>query len=691
MLCMWEALLPKVSTHCIRLLVSRSLSSDVLRRHEKSHQNDSPPSQGHAEGETTVLTPLSPELPNPIPGLRRSSFVTAPPPRVPDIQRSHDSSLQPVDGMDLHDPILQADSSSWFLGANLDLNALDFSLSSAISEWAQIPPMPSPSNFVDPGTLSTSTPTFLRAIPAGVRSSPADSVKEKWFTRLSGFRNGGPNGPSSKNCCGLFGQGNIVADESYRADLSQRLQPRMHDGALPSSEQLNLFAKLYFSRFHPLFPVVHAPSFKPTLENSLLFISICSVGSLFVGSSYAIAQGLQLFERLNKAILASWESILANSCSDALYMVQAGILGQTYAVLSGRPKDLVLADVLHGTVMAWARESNKNALPSPISPDDVTWNGINVDEQWSRWIDHEQRRRVEIALNIHDAELASLLHHEPIRKHRLSHYPHLASDALFMAPTASSWAQQYKQSSDPSPSPGLFDDPLQDAGGDSKFGAYAVLESIHAFVIEARRSSSFNEHESKRLSNLLMRWWRRHSVHFVEDEDEDPFSLPVLWHSVYMAIYADMDLLERASGRDGLPATTTAHSLIRPWANSLDASKCLVHALLVQRYLERMRVSSEPAIHVPRGLFHAALSWLCFTRIGGQQTVNLKAFDAPEIQLLGSDTALHEAHGQAFGDSTFADVNHLHRLIDLLNRVGRWAISSSFSSVLCAAIEGSDP
>lgn len=664
--------------------------SDVLRRHEKSHQNGSPPSQENPEGETTVLTPLSPEISHPMPGLRRSSFVTAPSPQVPEIQGNHDSNLQPVNGMNLHDPILQADSSSWFLGANFDVDALDFSLTSAISEWAQIPPMPSMSNFGDQGALYTPTPTFPRAIPAGVGSSPSDSVKKKWFTRLSASRNAGPDGPDTNNRSGLFGQGNIVADESYRADLSQRLKPRMHDEALPSSEQLNLFAKLYFSRFHPLFPVVHAPSFKPTLENSLLFISICSVGSLFVGSSYALAQGVQLYERLNKAILASWESVLAHSCSDALSMVQAGILGQTYAVLSGRPKDLVLADVLHGTVMAWARESNKNALPSPIRGDDMTWNGADVDQQWSRWIDREQRRRVEIALNIHDAELASLLHHEPIRKHRLSQYPYLASDALFMAPTASSWAQQYKQSSDHSASPGLYEDPLQDAGGDSKFGAYGVLESIHAFVIEARRSNSFNEHESKRLSNLLMRWWRRYSVQFVEDEDEDPFSLPVLWHSVYMVIYADMELLERASGRDGQPAATTAHSLVRHWANSLDASKCLVHALLVQRYLERMRVSSEPAIHVPRTLFHAALSWLCFTRIGGQQAINLKAFDAPEIQLLGSDTALHEAQGQAFGDSTFADVNHLHRLIDLLNRVGRWAISSSFSSVLCAAIEESD-
>jgi hypothetical protein len=368
-------------------------------------------------------------------------------------------------------------------------------------------------------------------------------------------------------------------------------------------------------------------------------------------------------------------------------MVQAAIIGQTFAILSGRPKDLVMADVLHGTVMAWARESGKNALPRPSGPESIDLNGADLHEQWIRWIDQEQRRRVEIALNIHDAELASLLHHEPLRKHRFTQYPRLASDALFMAPTVSRWAELYKQSSNYHVAPMSLDDPLQAAGAHSRFAAYGVLESINAHIIEARRSNAFDEHESERLSNMLMRWWRTYSTHFLGHEDDDPFSLPVLWHSAYMAIYADMDLLERASGRDGQSAATASYSLVRSWSSSLDASKCLVHASQIQRHLERMRVSSEPAIHIPRALFNAALSWFCFTRTGSQQVINLKAFDAPEIQLSGSDVALHEVQGPVFGDSTFSDVNHLHRLIDLLNRVGRWAISYSFASVLCAAIE----
>ncbi|KAE8381495.1 hypothetical protein BDV26DRAFT_289347 [Aspergillus bertholletiae] len=668
--------------------------SDVLRRHERNHHKASRQSRERSVGENelAVLTPLSRGTP-------RSADVIANchtrmsglSPTSLEADRCKVRNNQPAHGVNLYDSLLHADASGWFPGAPLDVEALDITLSSAVSEWAQFPSIQSMSGLADIGSLHTPTATSTRAIPTETDGLPANNVKQRWFTLLTVQEEMGPPQTTFSNHSGGFGQGNVAADENYRVGLSQKLQPRMHDETLPSAEQLNLFANLFFTRFHSLLPVVHVPSFKPTTENSLLFVSICSVGSLFAGSPYAVAQGMRLFDRLNKAILASWESMLSHSCSDALSMVQAAVIGQTFAILSGRPKDLVLADVLHGTVAAWARESDKKALPAPSDPKDMAFDGADIEEQWSRWIDHEQRRRVEVTLNIHDAELANLLHHEPIRKHRLTQYPRLASDALFMAPTASKWAELYKKPMSTLRIPRMDpDDPLQAGGADSKFAAYGVLESINAHVIEARRSNTFDEHESRRLSNMLMWWWRRYSFHFLSQEDDDPFGLPVLWHSVYIVIYADIDLLEQASGRDGQSAVTANSPLVRSWSNSLDASKCLVHAFLIQRYLERMRVSSEPAIHVPRGLFYAALSWFCFTRIGGRQEIDAKAFDAPEIQLLGIHTTPPGTLKKAIQDSVSADTNHVHRLIDLLNRVGRWGISYAFASVLCAVVAESN-
>lgn len=587
-----------------------------------------------------------------------------------------------AEDVNFHDPILGASSNSWFLGADLDVDALDFTLSSALSEWAQLPMPSSPLEQSDP--IRESTGTRLDSTPHVDSVAPDtfnDSMKTGWFTCLSS--------PEDEHTCRKVvacGNNKIQADENYRASLSLELQHKLHDEALPSSQQLNLFAKLFFDRFLPLFPVIHAPTFCLTPDNTLLFLSICSVGSLFVNSAYAAMQGTRIFERLNKAILASWEIILCRSRTKALSMVQAAILGQTFAILSGRSRDLVLADVLHGAVMTWARESNKRNLYSQDNyrHSSVDSTSPDIVEQWHLWVAKEQHDRVEIALNIHDAELSSLLHHDPIRKHRLNQVPQLATDNLFMAPTAKEWAVLYRQASSDISHNIHRETYVQDASKNSRFYAYGILESIGTLLVEARQADSLTDDQSQHISNLLMQWWRKYSP-LLRNEGDDPFGLPILWHSIYMSMYADMNLLEQAIGRDGEAQALAVVTMVRNWASSLEASKCLAHALLIQHSFEQMRVSSEPAIHVPRALFWAALAWLCFTRFGTRKSIDLEAFESQEIQNVESRVAVREAQRQP-GSNSFGDINPLHRLTDLLQGVGRWAISRNFATILRKAL-----
>lgn len=628
-----------------------------------------------------MFSPLSPKLLNPLP-------------LTPDCPSTMPTASDRGFGIDElqtlnSQPALEistADPSSWFLGAELDVNSLDLSLSSAIMEWAQVPPQLSVSSPSDLSTHCQPTSISPGAIPTAAPGQTAERVRQRWFTQLKVEEGAQISQITSTQHGGPFGQGNIAADEQYRMGLSQTLQPRINDESLPSADKLSLFANLFFSRFNSLLPIVHLPSFKLTMENSLLFASICSIGSLFVGSASAAAQGTRLFKRLNKAILASWESILSHSHSNALSMVQAAVLGQTFAILSGRPKALVLADVLHGTVMAWARESNRSVQPMSHDLQGFGTSDCNLKEQWIQWIDQEQRRRVEVALNIHDAELASLLHHDPLRKHRLFQYHHGISDMLFTAPTASRWAELFQTTAAQASTFDISDHPPEATVRCSRFSAYGVLESINAHVLEARRSKTLDEHESRHLSNTLIRWWRIYTTHFSPDTEEDPFSLPVLWHAIFISIHADIDLLEQASGREGGDIASTSAPLVRSWATSEDASRCLVHALLIQRYLERMRVSSEPAIHVPRAIFTATLAWFCFT-LGDGVTIDTSAFDAPEIKLVSGFENPHDLQRQILGDATISNVSHIHRLADLLTRLGRWGISQAFSTTLCAALE----
>ena len=141
----------------------------------------------------------------------------------------------------------------------------------------------------------------------------AMTVQKKWHT----FSEKASSGQMTPN---LPQEGFI--DEPYRKRLAERLQQRVQPGILPSTPflvsffvkrnmkliligQKDLCIQAYFSKFHRLFPVVHIPTFRPGAQNSVLLLSICSAGSLFIGSPRALTHGISMFERLNKAILAS--------------------------------------------------------------------------------------------------------------------------------------------------------------------------------------------------------------------------------------------------------------------------------------------------------------------------------------------------------------------------------------------------
>lgn len=151
-----------------------------------------------------------------------------------------------------------------------------------------------------------------------------------------------------------------------------------------------------------------------------------------------------------------------------------------------------------------------------------------------------------------------------------------------------------------------------------------------------------------------------------------------------------MDLLEQAVGRDGRAPALKASAPAREWASSLNASRCLVHASLIARYLERMSISAEPAIHVPRALFSAALIYLCVAQYAPKHVVNAEAFASPELKLLGdgaAEVAYFPGNAQSSELSVVTDLDQLYGMIDLLQRGGRWGISQAFANVLSTVLD----
>ena len=259
-------------------------------------------------GEVSNTRPVSPDMSN---GMAMPADL----PIIEPTYYSRPLTMNRADDMDMAQNLDCCDTQfdfqtpDWLVGDDFDIDALNHSIMST-------PAAPNASNCanVDRG-LGRNAVAEPRSYDFNIHG--IEELQKRWYTyidqeRITFTGQITPDGVAERT----------EVDEFYRVNLSQKLQSHLSDDPLPSTEFLvkqlcsqrgrplayvsqNLCIRMYITRFNPIFPIVHAPTFRPSTEKSLLLLSMCSVGSLFVGSSSAAAQGLKIFRRLNKAILAT--------------------------------------------------------------------------------------------------------------------------------------------------------------------------------------------------------------------------------------------------------------------------------------------------------------------------------------------------------------------------------------------------
>ncbi|KAI1295287.1 fungal-specific transcription factor domain-containing protein [Xylaria venustula] len=578
--------------------------------------------------------------------------------------------------LELLDIGLNAHEPAWLLGRDFNFNTLDFPISTVMSEWGY----PTQEDLPSQQEIYDASNALGRCKGHMPLSDLVPAVQYNWYTTLT--RDVVCHDPPSQH------QGQDQIDEAYREGLRYKLQANPSNTALPSADFLNLCIKLYFVRFNPVFPFLHAPSFRPSSENAILLLSVCSVGALFMGSATAAAQGRKIFQTLNKANLSLWETYIRRDAREWRSLVQASIIGQTFGMLSGQPDNVCMTESFHGTVIAWARQGGffkiKDArLPSSDEPE------MNKGDIWRRWVDAEESVRLVLALYVHDSEFATTFHHEPLLRHHINKLPICNSDELFFAPTAADWystVERERAVSDTADVHGanLLTTPPVLMTRKAQMFAYASLAGIVASIQETR--PSFLDDTSKRsFRSLLLSWHHDHYKH-IQGAKKYHINLLIFWHAAFMALYADSDLLERSIGRDGREFAEAARGDISTWAASLEARRGVLHAMLILKHLEMLPIGLEPAIHVPKAAFYSAL--VVYNYIKFKPSVDLYVpsqdeINIPELRAPDSTSTLHPNSDKA-SSSIFSPVEPsiLCNAIDLLRRIGHWEISRKFASIL---------
>ena len=543
---------------------------------------------------------------------------------------------------------------------------------------------------------------------------PNPTLQQIWFTN---FDHSAEDQAVSGYATPVPPHGQNDVDDDYRQSLHRRLHVRPFDQNLPSASYLNSCVKFYFMRFNPVFPVIHASTFRPSKTNAVLLLSICSLGSLFTGHPDAYQRGVQLFERLHKAILNHWERFMRRGAEERFCMIQAALLGQTFGLLSGKSEHLALVDAFHGTIMSWARRLKifeaRHGVPKLGAPPAIP----NKEDIWDEWIRTEEKIRAASIIRIHDAEVAYIVQHPPLLSRAAKACPVAASDTLFFASSYTDWCSEYanthdrnlatsldspasERSSNADMFPEILQQRLSTYQGKCYFSVNVALEDLSSAVLEARNndclSNNFIQQTQQTLKFIYKQFLSKSTNKHLSMLQS---SVKLLWHFVHIALYADLDLLEKAIGRDGSTLNSTDLATVQNWARSRSAIYCIAHAVLIKRSFETFSLQSEPGIHVPRIIFACVLCLFCYSKHGNGVSTetdyrsNPHAPDvhAPEFPLLEVDISalLREATGyqSSSASSPYDTTSAIYGLCDLLRRVGHWEISRKFASIVTVLMQ----
>ncbi|PIA94428.1 hypothetical protein CB0940_08953 [Cercospora beticola] len=383
-------------------------------------------------------------------------------------------------------------------------------------------------------------------------------------------------------------------DEISRDALAGSLRKQLPDVTLPSTGFLNRCIRMFCTQLWHIIPIVHLPTFRPAQTNPLLLLSICSLSALAEGSPDALYHAERLLTAINKAILISSQPSEVVSIEQTLPILQAAAIGQTYALLSGKTTDLMLSQLYHGPLGFGVLASEKLMLHSRATELSMS-PGLDPEQDWSKWIQLQTVIRLRNAIQIHNGEISAILHAPSTFRSDSLKLQTAAPDALYLAKTPAEWTAASSRNV-----------PV------SLLVPFSLCAVIEAFIAEAgqARATPFAEVSLQMTQALLamLCTWFDDSIQLLTADSANKLSVLMLCHSCFIHMLCDMDLFERACGREGAQAASTQDKqTVKEWASTADARRAASHALCIQLLLERFRLSDVPGMHVARSSWHAGL------------------------------------------------------------------------------------
>ncbi|BFZ57532.1 hypothetical protein PYCC9005_004584 [Savitreella phatthalungensis] len=215
---------------------------------------------------------------------------------------------------------------------------------------------------------------------------------------------------------------------SDRSRLQEYLQ-----ATLPSLPLLNLLVKLYFTRFHVNFPMLHKPTYNPQETHCMLIMVI-----LTVGARYIEAAGRA--EELYRTLYTISREGLKNESGDSFFMLQAQLLLDLSALTSAYSQSQ-LDDVEERRATFIKRARHRGQFAENY--DEAPKSDMDTEGRWQVLRRAEERRRLTWAIFTYDFLFALFFGTKPLIEIDEVRVSLPCDESLWDAGSAKEWASVF--------------------------------------------------------------------------------------------------------------------------------------------------------------------------------------------------------------------------------------------------------
>nr|KIR49784.1 hypothetical protein I312_00876 [Cryptococcus bacillisporus CA1280] len=241
---------------------------------------------------------------------------------------------------------------------------------------------------------------------------------------------------------------NAMLSLIYLSHQPHWLMPDIDD--FPDDDTLSDFVDLYFEKFHPMFPILHRPTFFEGDTPALLLLSVAAIGATFADLKYR-PLAVALCELVRRMI--AWMRGSDQRAKFDRHALAAFTLQTALGVVCGSREMFYHAEISRCSLVTTCRRLHLlRGLDTATEDLYKRKKHPSNEERYRAYLKDEERRRLGWGVYFLDAQMSAMLLIPPIFMVNEARVHPPGDEALWEAPNAEAWASIIAKGETPDPS-----------------------------------------------------------------------------------------------------------------------------------------------------------------------------------------------------------------------------------------------